>query len=949
MTQTDLTPRAMKLLGSHREIIHRRTDRLFAALLLVEWLAGISVSLWISPLTWAGKESSVHPHVWVALGLGFLITVFPVALALARPGSVVTRHSIAVGQMLWSALLIHLTGGRIETHFHVFGSLAFLAFYRDWTVLLTATVVVALDHFLRGLIWPESVYGIIIRSEWRWLEHAGWVLFEDAFLIPSCLRAAREMRQVAERQAETEALGERRYETLVNSVDGIVWEADPAFDRVTFISPQVVKLLGYPMRDWTEREGFWKSRIDGQDRHRILDWLSSHAWVEGPYELEYRLVAQNGSRIWVRDSGMVIWSDGKPALRRGILTDISRIKAQEDVIRTSEERFRRVVEQAADGFFVHDLDGRLVDVNDEACRGLGYPREELLSKSMAELVSESDAEGLSKCWKALEPGQSRTLEATQRRKDGTGFPVEVKLGLIECEGRNLVLAMARDLSERQKLDQMKNEFVSTVSHELRTPLTSIRGSLGLVSNGVTGPIAPKAKAMIDIAAKNCDRLVTLVNDILDIEKVNCGKLVFKMRAVQVDSLLAQVIESNRPFAESLGVPLKFVPESSSTMVVADADRLSQVATNLISNACKFSPRGEAVTVSMRRVGDKVRVAVSDRGPGIAPEFRPRVFQKFAQAESSDNSQKKGTGLGLAISKAFIERMGGTIGFESTPGRGATFFFELDEKKRELAPAEPGSNRPRILICEDERDIALILRSTLDHQGFDSDIASTIQEARTLLRERRYTGLTLDLVLPDGSAVPFVRELRKDPATSNLPIIVVSAYLDDGQKELGGQAFGIVDWIEKPISPNRLQQALKVIHKDGDGKTPRILHVEDDADIRQIVQGLLHGTAAVDQAATVREAWEKLKTQDYDLMMLDMSLPDGSGLELLPSLRKSTGTPLPCLIFSAHEVSARTSRYVSAALLKSKTSNEELLKKIRSLLVDPVLARTASEKGVEVLR
>ncbi len=182
-----------------------RIDRVFAVLMLLQWLAGILFALLISPLTWIGNESGTHLHVWGAFFIGGIVAALPVTLALTRPGERSTRHVIAAAQMLFSALLIHFTGGRIETHFHVFGSLAFLAFYGEVSVLATATVVVAADHMLRGLFWPQSVFGVATRETWRWLEHAGWVVFEDIFLVWSCRRGAADLRADCARQAEMEA------------------------------------------------------------------------------------------------------------------------------------------------------------------------------------------------------------------------------------------------------------------------------------------------------------------------------------------------------------------------------------------------------------------------------------------------------------------------------------------------------------------------------------------------------------------------------------------------------------------------------------------------------------------------------------------------------------------------------------------------------------------------
>lgn len=201
--------RVSELHMEHRRLIWKKTDRLFAWLMLFQWIAGIAAAFLISPRTWAGENSSLHLHVTTAVVLGGLISLPPVFLGLFRPGRTMTRYTIAIAQMLTSALLIHLSGGRIETHFHVFGSLAFLSFYREWRVLVPATIVVAADHFLRGVYWPQSVYGIMTASPWRWLEHAGWVVFEDICLVISCLQSQAEMKKIAERTAELENMNQQ--------------------------------------------------------------------------------------------------------------------------------------------------------------------------------------------------------------------------------------------------------------------------------------------------------------------------------------------------------------------------------------------------------------------------------------------------------------------------------------------------------------------------------------------------------------------------------------------------------------------------------------------------------------------------------------------------------------------------------------------------------------------
>ena len=212
---TQTRDRARELAMQHEHFIHARTDRMFGALLIVQWLAGIAAAVWISPRAWSGLDSYTHPHVWAAVFLNGLIISLPLLLVWLQPGRALTRQVVAVAQMLTSAVLIHLTGGRIETHFHVFGSLAFLAFYRDWRVVVTASAVTAADHFLRGLYWPQSVYGVLSASSWRWLEHAGWVVFEDIFLIRACVQGKREIWEIAVRTAQLEVTNANIEQTVV--------------------------------------------------------------------------------------------------------------------------------------------------------------------------------------------------------------------------------------------------------------------------------------------------------------------------------------------------------------------------------------------------------------------------------------------------------------------------------------------------------------------------------------------------------------------------------------------------------------------------------------------------------------------------------------------------------------------------------------------------------------
>jgi len=292
-----------------------------------------------------------------------------------------------------------------------------------------------------------------------------------------------------------------------------------------------------------------------------------------------------------------------------------------------------------------------------------------LARVEAELATAvSDAARFKSEFRIVWPdGEDRYIRAAahvQRAPDGT------PLRLI---GINL------DVTELKRLERVKSEFVSTVSHELRTPLTSIRGSLGLVINGAAGAVADSAKAMLRVADRNAERLGALIEDLLDVESIDSGKLRLELREQPLQPLIRQALDANTPYAAQHQVTFEFTNRAADAMARVDAQRILQVMTNLLSNAVKFSPRETAVSVALSQpTPQRLRVEVRDRGPGISAEFQEKIFTLFAQGDASDSRQKGGAGLGLAISKTLIEHMGGVIGFATNDGGGTTFFFELPE-------------------------------------------------------------------------------------------------------------------------------------------------------------------------------------------------------------------------------------------------------------------------------
>lgn len=350
---------------------------------------------------------------------------------------------------------------------------------------------------------------------------------------------------------------------------------------------------------------------------------------------------------------------------------------QQRSLNESEHRYKTLLDTATDAFFLHDLNGKIIDVNKQACLSLGYTKDELLALSVSDIDVDTGKPGIK--WNKLKEGENISIESMHRRKDGSTFPVEVGIGYIHMGDEPLVSVLVRDITERKRIEKMKNEFVSTVSHELRTPLTSIRGGLGLLAGGAVGELPPQAQEIISVANRNAESLLLLVNDILDMQKIETGELEMDFEMLEVIPFLHQAIEGNKAYADQFSVAIVLKPYDEEVFLRANKDRLMQVMANLISNAVKFSNENGVIEVSVSKPEDNVvRISVTDHGLGIAKEFYPTIFDKFTQQDSSDTRQKGGTGLGLSISEAIIENHGGEISFTSSVGEGSTFYFDLPE-------------------------------------------------------------------------------------------------------------------------------------------------------------------------------------------------------------------------------------------------------------------------------
>ncbi len=819
--------RAQELLEDQLRSLSAKTDRLFSYLLIGEWLAAIVLSIWISPLTWAGRCSDIHIHVWVAVILGSMICLPPVVVAHYCPGQAVSRYFIAIGQMLYSAMLIHLTGGRIESHFHIFGSLAFLSFYRDWRVLVPATLVVIADHILRGIYFPESVFGVYTVQPWRWLEHTWWVLFEDAFLVQKCRNSVRDMLIITARQAEIEEVN--------SNIEEIV-----------------------------------KSRTEQ---------LNNMA---------------------------------------------------------------KIVEQSSDGILTCTADGTIDSWNNGAQGVFGYKEYEIIGKNLSTLVP-PEKESLFQNELREKLQQGKRIDAMETRLlHKQGVEIDVLLFAVPWfnesgayRGCSLTL---HNISARKAAERRVSEFYSIVSHELRTPLTSIRGVLGLLESRTVEAETAEGMELLEVARTSSDRLIRLINDMLDLKKIESGKLELRKTKIDVKHLLANGLAALSGVAEEYKINL--VTECPEQLhVEADWDKATQILTNLVSNAIKFSPCGETVKVIAERKDSVVRISVCDNGPGIAAKDINRLFDKFQQLDSSDSRNFEGTGLGLAISKALTEEHGGNIGVSSELKKGSTFWFELNLLPEQLSSSGGHSkNARKALIVESNATLTQAISKHLQKHNFSFVVADTVAAAKEQISAGLVPDLVLlDLQMPDENGLLLLEYMKTKEQFRDVPVIAVSHNNKEEEPHLEGTAF-FMDWIfdarddaSKNESMQSLERMLKFTAKC------KVLIVDDDSELRKVIAAQLTsmGLDCI-EATDGKEGLQLIESEAPDLVLLDLIMPELDGFAVVNELRQSKqGSQIPLIIYSCKDLDPTEKEALKLGLtrylVKGEASYKDLIATVEELI------------------
>jgi PAS domain S-box-containing protein len=602
--------------------------------------------------------------------------------------------------------------------------------------------------------------------------------------------------RVADRTAQLAALNQQQVEessrfAIAADAAGMgFWHLDIAANALHW-DERMFRLYGHSPMQGDQPYSLWANSLHPEDRARCEQESADALNGKRAYDTEFRIVHPNGAIRHLRATARIARdADGRAIRMFGVSFDITARKH-------ADEQFRLAIEAAPAGMLLMNSSGSIALVNIQIEKIFGYPRAELLGRDAEMLLPERLRAHPILRNSLFHPAPTRAMgpgeELYGLRKDGSEVPIEIELNPLHTSEGEFVLCSIVDLSQRRDIERMRTDFVSTVSHELRTPLTSISGSLALLQSGVMGALPDKATEMVRIAYSNSGRLVRIINDILDIGKLEAGRLELRLRSMPLADLLRQSVEANLSYAEKCGVRFLLDEEAVNDPVLVDPDRFMQVLANLLSNAAKFSPPGADVLIRARTRAAKLRVEVEDHGPGIPETFQARVFEKFAQADASTTRPFEGTGLGLSIARKLIEAMGGSIGFTTRVGQGTVFHLELprldaaavalrDVQPREgvaipAALAMPDDRRvgkkvPRLLYVEDDEDLISVIRETLAGRA-DIVAAHTLSEAERLLAENSFELIILDQALPDGSGISLVDRIPRLVGHS-VPIVILSA-------------------------------------------------------------------------------------------------------------------------------------------------------------------------------
>jgi PAS domain S-box-containing protein len=746
-----------------------------------------------------------------------------------------------------------------------------------------------------------------------------------------------------------------RYFTLsiellcIAGADGYFKRLNPAWEKVLGFSTD--ELMAKPFLQFIHPADRQATIQESEKLGRGLDTIS--------FENRYR--CKDGSYRWL------LWSATPFAQKQliyAVARDITELKRTEQALRQSEERFRLLVSGVKDyAIFMLDPDGRVASWNAGAERFKGYQAQEIIGQPFSRFyVPEDIAED--------KPGRELLIAAAEGRvedegwrvrKDGSRFWANVVITALRDPQGNLLgfSKITRDITDRkqtqealmkakeeaERSNKFKDQFLSTMSHELRTPLNAVLGFSDLLTEERYGPLNDRQRRYVTHIHNGGKHLLRLINDILDLSKIEAGRLQLAIESVPVGSTFAEVIDTLRPLADNKSQSL-VVNTSPDLNVRADSTRFKQILMNLLGNAIKFTNGSGKIELAARQLGEVVRVEVRDSGPGIPVEEQQRIFEAFHRLQQSEKGTE-GTGLGLAITRRLVELHGGHLGLESQEGLGSCFYFTLPsvaayvkEETRESSARDMARESVRILVIEDDPAAAHLLQSHLTSAGYDVVLCNHPQRALEMAAELQPSAVTLDVLMKPVSGWEVLPNLKSDPRTSKIPVIVVTVV----DQPTTGALLGADEYVVKPVDKTTLLAAVeRCLNQRGRiGRGRPILVVEDDTSTREFIAELLSQNGyLVGTAADGAEARAQVAASVPELVILDLILPGVSGFQLLAEWRlDSRTTDLPVFVLTSKDLTIEERSYIhknTGALFQKQERWQEALIRQLQRAVPPVLA------------